>query len=65
MVKIEEDETCHLYGEEEESSEHLWVRCSALALLRLQHVLGTSLSELVESTVRAMALLRIILSRFR
>ena len=65
MVKREEDETCRLCGEEEESSEHLWVRCPALALLRLQHELGTSLSELVESPVRAMALLRIILSRLR
>ena len=65
MVGREEDEICRLCGEEEESSEHLWVRCPALALLRFQHELGTSLNELVESPVRAMALLRVILSRLR
>ena len=63
MVKREEDETFCLYGEGEESSEHLWVRCPALTLLRLQHDLEASLSELVKSPVEAMALLRIILSR--
>ena len=65
MVKREEDDTCRLCGEEEESSEHLWIRCPALALVRFQHELGESMSELVESPVRAMALLRIILSRLR
>ena len=65
MVKREEDDTCRLCGEEEESSEHLWTRCPALARERFQHELGKSLNELVESPVRAMALLRIILSRLR
>ena len=57
MVKREEDDTCRLCGEEEESSEHLWIRCPALALVRFQHELGESMNELVESPVRAMALL--------
>ena len=65
MAKREEDDTCRLCGEEEESSEHLWIRCPALATTRFQHELGKSMSELVESPVRAMALLRIILSRLR
>ena len=65
MVKREEDETCRLCGEEEESSEHLGVRNQALAMLLLQHELGASLSELAESPVWAMVLLRIILSRLR
>ena len=57
MVKREEDDTCRLCGEEEESSEHLLIRCPALALVRFQHELGESMNELVESPVRAMALL--------
>ena len=65
MVKRDEFETCRWFGEEEESSEHQWIRCPAMTLLWLQHKLGTSLSELVESKFWAMTLLRIILSRLR
>ena len=51
------DPRCRLCGEEEESSEHLWLRCPALAELRHRTGLGEKMEELVKDPVSAQALL--------
>jgi ribonuclease HI len=63
MIGRDGEATCCLCGEEEENSEHLWVRCPALARDRMEHRMGGGLWEMVDSPVQVIALLRIILSR--
>ncbi len=50
-----------LFDNEEESHDHLWLRCSALDADRQRLNLGASLDELVCLPTIAQALLRIIL----
>ncbi len=52
---------CRPCDNEEESYEHLWLRCPAFPAERQRLDLGTSLNELARLPERAQALLRIIL----
>ncbi len=52
---------CRLCDNEEESYDHLWLRCPAFDADRQRLNLGASLDELVRLPERAQALLRIIL----
>ncbi len=54
---------CRLCDNEEESYDHLWLRCPAFDADCQGLDLGASLDELVPLPVRAKALLRIILRR--
>ena len=65
MVGREEEVSCRLCGAAEESAAHLWLECEALMDLRRRHQLGQRMAELVEHPIRAMAMLRVILSRLR
>ena len=49
MVGRVDDPACRLCGEEEETAQHLWMRCPALEQARLQEQLGRGMEELVES----------------
>ena len=57
MVGRDEEVSCRLCGVEEESAAHLWMECEALMDQRM--------AELAEHPVRAMAMLRVILSHLR
>jgi ribonuclease HI len=63
MIGDGDDATCRVCGEEEESTEHLWLRCPAFERDRHHLQMGYNLSELVDKSISAMALLRIILRR--
>ena len=63
MVGREENPECRLCGYEEKSASHLWLECEVIGGLRRRHQLGRSLAELVERTLSAWAMLRVILSR--
>ncbi len=54
---------CRLCDNEEESYDHLWLRCPAFDADRQRLDLGASLDELVRLPERAQGLLRIIRSR--
>ncbi len=54
---------CRLCDKEEESFDHLWLRCPAFDADRQRMDRGASLDELVRPPERAQALLRIILRR--
>ena len=63
MVGRTEEHTFRLCQLGEEGAEHLWMEYAALEGLRRQHQLFRSMDELVEHTLQAWAMLRIILSR--
>lgn len=63
MVGKSESDLCRLCGEEEESTEHLWMRCPALIMQRFSTGLGGGLAELTARPTEAYALIRIILRR--
>ena len=65
MVGLLEDSTCRLCGREEETSEHLWLRCESLEERRMGSFVGRSYEELFVYPVRAVAFLRCILSRLK
>ena len=65
MVGREESPECRLCGAGEESAEHLWLRCDALAELRRRHQLGSEMAELVEQPAAASAMLGAVFSRLR
>jgi ribonuclease HI len=65
MVGSTEEDRCRLCDEAEETCEHLWMECPALARERWERELGENMGELTRSPVLAMALLSIILSRLR
>ena len=65
MVGREEEVSCRLCGAAEESAAHLWLECEALMDLRRRHQQGQRMAELVKHPIRAMAMLRVILSRLR
>ncbi len=54
---------CRLCDNEEESYDHLWLRCPAFDVNRQRLNIGASLGALVRLPERAQALLRIILRR--
>ena len=65
MVGREESPECRQCGMGEESAEHLWLRCDALAELRRRHQLGSEMAKLVERPAAASAMMGEILSRLR
>ena len=65
MTGISETDSCRLCAEEEESSEHLWLRCPAFMAERERLGLGRTFDELVHLPCASLALLRIIFWRLR
>ena len=63
MTGMSETDSCRLCAEEEESSEHLWLRCPAFIAERQCLGLGRTFDELVRLPCASLALLRIIFSR--
>ena len=61
LINRSEETRCRLCAEEEESYDHLWLRCPAFDADRQRLDLGASLDKLVRLPARAQALLRIIL----
>ena len=59
----EEEATCRLCGEADETAEHLWTECPALELDRINNNTGTHINQLITQPGRAMTLLRTILRR--
>ena len=65
MTGMSETDSCRLCAEEEESSEHLWLRCPAFIAERQRHGLWRTFDELVCLPCASLALLRIIFRRLR
>ena len=65
MTGMSETDNCQLCAEEEESSEHLWLRCPAFIAERQRLGLGRAFDELVRLPCASLALLRIIFRRLR
>ena len=65
MTGMSETDSCRLCTEEEESSEHLWLRCPAFIAERQHLGLGRTFDELVRLPCASLALLRIIFRRLR
>ena len=65
MTGMSETDSCRLCAEEEESSEHLWLRCPAFIVERQRLGLGRTFDELVRLPCTSLALLRIIFRRLR
>ena len=65
MTGMSETDSCRLCAEEEESSEHLWLRCPAFIAERQRLGLGRIFDELVRLPCASLALLRIIFRRLR
>ena len=63
MIGLEEDPSCRLCGEEEETARHLWMECPAMEMDRRTQFLGRRMAELTQSPTRVQALLRIIFRR--
>ena len=63
MTGMSETDSCRLCAEEEESSEHLWLRCPAFIAERQRLGLGRTFDELVRLQCASLALLRIIFRR--
>ncbi len=60
LISRSEETMCRLCDNEEDSYDHLWLRCPAFDADRQRPDLGASLDELVRLPERAQALLRII-----
>ena len=65
MTGMSETDGCRLCAKEEESSEHLWLRCPAFIAERQRLGLGRTFDELVRLPCASLALLRIIFGRLR
>ena len=65
MTRMSETDSCRLCAEEEESSEHLWLRCPAFITERQRLGLGRTFDELVRLPCASLALPRIIFRRLR
>ena len=65
MTGMSETDSCRLCAEEEESFEHLWLRCHAFIAERQRLGLGRTFDELVRLPCASLALLRIIFRRLR
>ena len=65
MTGMSETDSCRLCAEEEESSEHLWLRCPAIIAERQHLGLGRTFDELVRLPCASLALLIIIPRRLR
>ena len=65
MTGMSETDSCRISAEEEESSEHLWLRCPAFIAERLRLGLGKTFDELVRLPCASLALLRVIFRRQR
>ena len=65
MTSMSETDSCRLCAEDEESSEHLWLRCPAFIAERQRLGLGRTFDELVRLPCASLALQRIIFRRLR
>ena len=65
MTGMSETGSCRLCAEEEESSEHLWLRCPAFIEERQRLGLGRTFDELVRLPCASLALQRIIFGHLR
>ena len=65
MTGMSETDSCRLCAEEEESSEHRWLRCPAFIAERQRLGLGRTFDEFVRLPCASLALLRIIFRRLR
>ena len=65
VTGMSETDGCRLCAKEEESSEHLWLRCPAFIAERQRFGLGRTFNELVCLPCASLALLRIIFRRLR
>ena len=65
MTGMSLTDSCRLCAEEEESSEHLWLRCPAFIAERQRLGLRRTFDELVRLPCASLALLRIIFRRLR
>ena len=65
MTGMSDTDSCRLCAEEEESSEHLWLRCPAFIADRQRLGLGRTFHELVRLPCASLAPLRIIFRRLR
>ena len=65
MTGMSETDSCRLCADEEESSEHLWLRCPAFMAERQLLGLGRTFDELVRLPCASLALTRIIFGRLR
>ena len=54
MTRMSETDSCRLCAEEEESSEHLWLRCPAFIAERQRLCLGRTFDELVRLTIHSL-----------
>ena len=65
MTGMSETDSCRLCAEEEESSEHLWLRCPSFIAERQRLGLSRTYDELVRLPCASLALLRVIFRRLR
>ena len=65
MTGMSETDSCRLCAEEEESSEHLWLRCPVFIADRQRLGLGRTFDELVRLPCASLALLRIVFRHLR
>ena len=65
MTGMSETDSCRLCAGEEESSEHLWLRCPAFIAECQRLGLGRTFDELVRLPCASLALLRIIFRRLQ
>ena len=65
VTGMSETDSCRLCAEEEESSEHPWLRCPAFIAERQRLGLGRTFDELVRLPCASLALLRIMFRRLR
>ncbi len=63
LINRSEEATCRICNDEDETCDHLWLRCPALDADRKRLDLGESIDELTHFSTRAQALLWIILRR--
>ena len=65
LINRSEEATCRICNDEDETYDHLWLRCPAFDADRMRLNLGVSIDELTRFPLRAQALLWIILRRLR
>ncbi len=65
LLNRSEEATCRLCNDEDETYDHLWLRCPAFDADRKRLDLGESIDELTRFPTRAQTLLWIILRRLR
>ncbi len=65
MINRSKEATCWICNDEDETYDHLWLRCPAFDADRRRLDLGVSIAELTRFLARAQALLGLLLRRWR